>query len=97
VLLEKAASPNWQPCEANDQCAPRERVIFAIKSRGETIPDLQSEIQELKPSSVSKFSPRTIGAGWVDIDIDVLDAGLRSRVPRTGVPGAIAEPNVADL
>ena len=55
VLLEKAASPNWQPCEANDQCAPRERVIFAIKSRGETIPDLQSEIQELKPSSVQNF------------------------------------------
>jgi predicted ester cyclase len=47
MLLEKAASPNWQSCGANDQCAPRERVIAGIKSRGETIPDLKWEIKEL--------------------------------------------------
>ena len=55
ALLEKAASPNWQSCGANDQCAPRESVIFAIKSRGETTPDLKSEIKELKTSSVQNF------------------------------------------
>jgi predicted ester cyclase len=47
ALLEKAASPNWQSCGANDQCAPRDRVIAGIKSRGETIPDLKWEIKEL--------------------------------------------------
>ena len=47
MLLEKAASPNWQSCGTNDQCAPRERVIAGIKSRGETIPDLKWEIKEL--------------------------------------------------
>jgi predicted ester cyclase len=47
ALLEKAASPNWQSCGSNDQCAPRERVIAGIKSRGETIPDLKWEIKEL--------------------------------------------------
>jgi len=47
MLLEKAASPDWQSCGANDQCAPRERVIAGIKSRGETIPDLKWEIKEL--------------------------------------------------
>ena len=47
ALLEKAASPNWQSCGTNDQCAPRERVIAGIKSRGETIPDLKWEIKEL--------------------------------------------------
>ena len=38
MLLEKAASPTWQSCGANEQCAPRERAIAGIKSRGETIP-----------------------------------------------------------
>ena len=47
TLLERATSPNWQSCGANDQCAPRERVIAGIKSRGETIPDLKWEIKEL--------------------------------------------------
>src|SRR5262245_55031295 len=47
MLLEKAASPNWQSCGTNDQCAPRDRVIAGIKSRGETIPDLNWEIKEL--------------------------------------------------
>ena len=47
MLLEKAASPDWQSCGANDQCAPRERVIAGIKSRGEAIPDLKWEIKEL--------------------------------------------------
>jgi predicted ester cyclase len=47
MLLEKAASPTWQSCGANEQCAPRERVIAGIKSRGETIPDLKWEIKEL--------------------------------------------------
>jgi predicted ester cyclase len=47
TLLETATSPNWQSCGANDQCAPRERVIAGIKSRGETIPDLKWEIKEL--------------------------------------------------
>jgi hypothetical protein len=36
ALLENAASPNWQSCGANDQCAPRERVITGIKGRGAT-------------------------------------------------------------
>jgi SnoaL-like polyketide cyclase len=47
ALLEKAESPNWQSCGANDQCAPRERVIPGIKGRGATIPDLKWEIKEL--------------------------------------------------
>ena len=47
MLLENVASPNWQSCGANDQWAPRERVIAGIKSRGETIPDLKWEIKEL--------------------------------------------------
>jgi predicted ester cyclase len=47
MLLEKAASPTWQSCGANEQCAPRERAIAGIKSRGETIPDLKWEIKEL--------------------------------------------------
>jgi predicted ester cyclase len=47
TLLETATSPNWQSCGANDQCAPRERVIAGVKSRGETIPDLKWEIKEL--------------------------------------------------
>ncbi len=47
ALLEKAASASWQSCGANDQCAPRERVIAGIKSRVETIPDLKWEIKDL--------------------------------------------------
>jgi hypothetical protein len=47
TLLERGTSPNWQSCGANDQCAPRERVIEGIKSRGGTIPDLKWEIKEL--------------------------------------------------
>jgi predicted ester cyclase len=47
MLLGKAASPTWQSCGANEQCAPRERVIAGIRSRGETIPDLKWEIKEL--------------------------------------------------
>ena len=47
TLLEKAAGPSWLSCGSNDQCAPRERVIAGIKSRGEAIPDLKWEIKEL--------------------------------------------------
>jgi len=36
--------PDWL---FDDQCAPRERVIAGIKSRGEAIPDLKWEIKEL--------------------------------------------------
>jgi predicted ester cyclase len=46
TLLERATNPR-QSCGANDQCAPRERVVAGIKSRGETIPDLKWEIKEL--------------------------------------------------
>ena len=46
---------------------------------------------------VLQFPPGTIGAGWVDVDIDKLDTGLRPPVSGTGMPGPVAEPNITDL
>jgi predicted ester cyclase len=90
ALLEKAASPNWQSCGANDQCAPRERVIAGIKSHGETIPDLEWEIKELvvtgnevivrgeaSVTPVALYDVQPTGKGFkiISIDIHTIEGG----------------------
>ena len=68
-LLEKAVSPNWQSSAANDQCAPRERVIAGneVIVRGEASGTPVAPLYDVEPT----------GKGFkiMSIDIHTIEGG----------------------